>query len=76
MSKKFILICILFGGLLLSSCNKPKQNANSGSATNSVEQKDTAITRQLTLLPKFSQNSKFLFFAIIVSRMVLKVIIR
>lgn len=45
MSKKFVLICILFGGLLLSSCNKAKQDANSGSATNSVEQKDTAITQ-------------------------------
>lgn len=46
MSKKFILICILFGGLLLSSCNKTnKQNGNPGDATNSVEQKDTAITQ-------------------------------
>lgn len=44
MSRQFILICIVSLGLLVSSCNKAKQNANSGGATNSVEQKDTAIT--------------------------------
>ena len=45
MSRKFILICTVSLGLLVSSCNKAKQNGNSGSATNSVEQKDTAITQ-------------------------------
>lgn len=46
MSKKFILICILFGGLLLSSCNHAnKKNANSEAATNSVEQKDSATNQ-------------------------------
>lgn len=46
MSKKFILISILSLGLLASSCNQTnKQNGNPGDATNSVEQKDTAITQ-------------------------------
>jgi len=46
MSKKFILICTVSLGLLVSSCNKAnKQNGNSGSAANSVEQKDTATNQ-------------------------------
>ena len=45
MSRRFILICTVSLGLLVSSCNKAKQNGNSGGATNSVEQKDTAITQ-------------------------------
>lgn len=46
MSKKFILICIFFLGLLVSSCNQMnKKNGNPGDATNSVEQKDTVITK-------------------------------
>jgi len=46
MSRQFILICIVSLGLLVSSCNKAKQNANSGGATNSVEQKDTVAATQ------------------------------
>lgn len=46
MSKKFILICIFFLGLLVSSCNQTnKKNGNPGDTANSVEQKDTAITQ-------------------------------
>jgi peptidoglycan/xylan/chitin deacetylase (PgdA/CDA1 family) len=46
MSKKFILICIFFLGLLVSSCNQTnKKNGNPGDATNPVEQKDTVITK-------------------------------
>lgn len=46
MSRRFILICIVSLGLLVSSCNRAnKQNESSGSAVNSVEQKDTAITQ-------------------------------
>ncbi len=46
MSRRFILICIVSLGLLVSSCNRAnKQNGSSGSAVNSVEQKDTAITQ-------------------------------
>ena len=46
MSKKFILICTVSLGLLVSSCNRAnKQNGSSGSAVNSVEQKDTATNQ-------------------------------
>jgi len=46
MSKKIILICTVSLGLLVSSCNRAnKQNGSSGSAVNSVEQKDTATNQ-------------------------------
>jgi peptidoglycan/xylan/chitin deacetylase (PgdA/CDA1 family) len=47
MSKKFILICTVSLGLLVSSCNQTnKKNGDSSSATNSVEQKDTVAANQ------------------------------